>query len=82
MKVPFEWLKEFVAVRVSQEALAERLTMAGLEVTGIEHVDGEPVFDIEITPNRADCLSMIGIAREVAAVVQLPMSPVPGLNLA
>lgn len=29
---------------------------------------GDRVFDVGITPNRADCLSMIGIAREVAAI--------------
>ncbi len=29
---------------------------------------GDTVFDVGITPNRADCLSMIGIAREVAAI--------------
>jgi phenylalanyl-tRNA synthetase beta chain len=29
---------------------------------------GDIVFDVGITPNRADCLSMIGIAREVAAI--------------
>jgi len=31
------------------------------------------VFDIELTPNRADCLSMLGIAREVAALTHLPL---------
>ncbi len=68
MRVPIEWLKEYVTIRLSPEALAERLTMAGLEVTGIERVNGEPVLDIEVTPNRADCLSIIGIAREVVAI--------------
>ncbi len=29
---------------------------------------GDVVFDFELTPNRADCLSVIGIAREVAAL--------------
>ena len=29
---------------------------------------GDVVFDLEITPNRPDCLSVIGIAREVAAL--------------
>ena len=29
---------------------------------------GETVFELELTPNRPDCLSMLGIAREVAAV--------------
>lgn len=28
----------------------------------------DTVFDLSVTPNRADCLSIIGIAREVAAV--------------
>ncbi|MBI3319486.1 MAG: phenylalanine--tRNA ligase subunit beta [Candidatus Omnitrophica bacterium] len=68
MKVPLEWLKDYVAIRLSPEALAERLTMGGFEVTGIERIDGEPVFHLEITPNRADCLSLIGLAREVAAL--------------
>ena len=38
--------------------------------TPISSVVGEPeiVFDLEITPNRPDCLSMIGIAREIAAL--------------
>lgn len=30
MRVPLEWLKEYVAIRLSPKALAERLTMAGL----------------------------------------------------
>ncbi|MBN2239348.1 MAG: phenylalanine--tRNA ligase subunit beta [Dehalococcoidales bacterium] len=29
---------------------------------------GDTVFDIAVTPNRADCLNVIGIAREVAAL--------------
>ncbi len=68
MKVPLEWLQEFVTIRLRPEQLAHRLTMAGFEVTAIERVHGEWVFSVEITPNRADCLSIMGIAREVAAI--------------
>ena len=68
MKVPLEWLKEYVAIRLSPKALAERLTMAGLEVVEVLEIDRQPVFDIEVTPNRPDCLSVIGVAREVAAM--------------
>ncbi len=68
MRVPLEWLKDYVAVRLSPEALAERLTMAGLEVTAIEGTGSGAVLDLEVTPNRADCLSLIGVAREVAAM--------------
>ena len=38
--------------------------MAGFEVASVEGDD--PVIDFEITANRPDCLSMIGLAREVA----------------
>lgn len=68
MRVPLEWIKEFVAVRLKPEALASALTMAGLEVESIERVGTDAIFEIGVTPNRADCLSIIGIAREVAAV--------------
>ncbi|PIQ83338.1 MAG: phenylalanine--tRNA ligase subunit beta [Candidatus Omnitrophica bacterium CG11_big_fil_rev_8_21_14_0_20_63_9] len=68
MRVPLEWLKEHVAVKVAPKALAERLTLGGLEVVGIHDSTDGPVFDIEITPNRADCLSILGVAREVAAL--------------
>ncbi len=68
MKVPLEWLKEYVTIRLSPTALAERLTMTGLEVVGLHQVEKEAVLDLEITPNRADCLSIIGVAREVAAI--------------
>ncbi len=70
MRVPLEWLKEYVAIRLSPKALAERLTMAGLEVVAVETVDGQPVLDLDITPNRPDCLSIIGIAREVAVLTR------------
>ncbi len=68
MKVPVEWLREFVPVRMKPAVLAERLTMIGLEVGSIEEVAGRTVLDVEVTSNRGDCLSMIGVARETAAM--------------
>lgn len=82
MRIPLEWLKEYVEVRATPKALAERLTLGGLEVVGIHESDDGPVFDIEITPNRADCLSIIGVAREVSALtggqLKLPSPKLPG----
>src|SRR3989338_7122442 len=73
MKVPLEWLKEYVAVKLTARQLAQRLTMASLEVTGVTLVNREEVLDLEVTPNRADCLSIIGLAREVAAIIGEPL---------
>ena len=40
---------------------------------------GDTIFDINATPNRPDCLSVIGIAREVAALTAQP-THIPEIN--
>jgi phenylalanyl-tRNA synthetase beta chain len=68
MKIPYGWLKDYVNVgALKAEDVAERLTIIGLEVVLIEKIGGDSIFDIEVTPNRPDCLSILGIAREAAA---------------
>ncbi len=37
----------------------------------------EPVLEIEVTPNRSDCLGVYGVAREVHAVTAAPLAPAP-----
>jgi len=68
MKVTYNWLKDFVEIKISPQQLADKLTMAGLEVTSLEEKAGDFVFEIEVTSNRPDCLSVVGIAREAAAI--------------
>ena len=74
MKFTFNWLAEFVALDSSPQALAKLLTMAGLEVeslTALREPQTESkdwLFEVAVTPNRGDCLSLVGIAREVAAL--------------
>ncbi len=73
MRVPLEWLKEYCAVEAGAEEVAVKLTMGGLEVEGIEESALGPVLDVYVTPNRGDCLSMVGVAREVSALYDLPL---------
>src|SRR3972149_3520816 len=40
MKVSVNWLKEYVDIALSPAGLAERLTMAGSEVKGVEVIGG------------------------------------------
>ena len=68
MKFTYNWLKDFVEIKIPPKELADKLTMAGIEVGSIEEKQGDFVFEIEITSNRPDWLSVIGIAREVAAI--------------
>ena len=39
---------------------------------------GDDVLELEITPNRPDCLAVYGVAREVHAVTAAPLAPDPG----
>ena len=56
-----------------------RRRLRGFEVASIEPLDGgDAVIDFEITANRPDCLSVVGLAREVATAFGLPLQlPAP-----
>ena len=73
MKVSLNWLREFVDFSLSPRELASVFTMSGLEVEGMEDYKGDTMFDINVTPNRPDCLSIIGIARELSAILETPL---------
>jgi phenylalanyl-tRNA synthetase beta chain len=64
-------LHELVAVSGGVEAVATTLGLRGFEVAAVE--PDPPVIDFEITANRPDCLSIIGLAREAAAAYALPL---------
>lgn len=68
MKFTYNWLKDFVEVNLAAKDLADKLTMAGIEVVSLEKKDSDWVFEVEITSNRADLLGVMGIAREVSAI--------------
>src|SRR3989339_43343 len=69
MKISLNWIKDYVEVKIPPGSLADKLTMAGLEVENVSLVGGDTIFEVEVTPNRPDCLNMIGIAREISAVL-------------
>ena len=73
MKVTYSWLKDFINLQASPQELAEKLTMAGLEVVALEKIEGDFLLEIEITSNRPDWLSVLGIAREVSAIYGLKL---------
>ena len=76
MKVVYNWLKDFVDVAATPQALASRLALAGTNIASVEARPLGGVIDAEITSNRPDCLGVYGIAREVSAIYRLPLKPV------
>ena len=69
MKVSYNWLKDYVDTQLDPEKLASMLTMAGVSATSCKKLGGDYIFEFEITANRTDCLSVLGIARETAAIL-------------
>jgi len=67
MKISLNWLSDYIETGLPAEKIAQVLSDVGLPCEGIKSFDNDVVIDVEITSNRGDCLSYIGIARELAA---------------
>ncbi|HVG83347.1 MAG TPA: phenylalanine--tRNA ligase subunit beta [Vicinamibacterales bacterium] len=72
MKVLLSWVREFVDIDESAEAIGRKLSMRGLALEGLEPHGTDALLDFDVTANRPDCLSMAGIAREMAAAYGVP----------
>lgn len=72
MKASFNWLQSFFDKKLPKpEKLAELLTLRSFEVENLEKKNGDCLLNIDVLPNRKhDCLSHIGIAREIAAITK------------
>ncbi|MBK8467315.1 MAG: phenylalanine--tRNA ligase subunit beta [Chloracidobacterium sp.] len=68
MNISYKWLIDLIDIKPSADEVAEALTRVGLTVEGV-HAHGEDfVLDIDLTSNRPDCLSHLGIARELSVI--------------
>ena len=85
MRLVYNWLRDIVPVTADVDTVAREISLRGFEVAAVEH-GAEPVIDFEITANRPDCLSHVGLAREASAIWGLPAHleisevPVAGLD--
>lgn len=83
MKFSARWIAEYVDVpglltAAGVAEVAARLTAAGLAEEGIEEVGNDTILEIDVTTNRPDAMNHYGIARELSALYDLPLRPIPG----
>jgi phenylalanyl-tRNA synthetase beta chain len=72
MKFSYNWLQDFFEDKLPKPtSLADLLTLHSFEVETVKKSFSDYIFDIDITPNRADCLSHQGIALEISAITGL-----------
>lgn len=80
MFISYNWLRELTGTKLSPEEIRDRLTNVGLAVDAVEARGDDSVIDVEVPSNRGDCLSHVGIARELAVIekskVESPKSKV------
>jgi phenylalanyl-tRNA synthetase beta chain len=68
MLISFNWLRELTNTGLRPNELRDRLTMVGLAIDAVDTQADDSVLDVEVPSNRPDCLSHIGIAREVSVI--------------
>lgn len=85
MKVLLSWIREFVDIEESAEEIGRTLSLRGLALEGLEArpigstppwgraSSDDALLDFDVTANRPDCMSVAGIAREIAVVYGLPL---------
>lgn len=65
--IPVSWLRERLITKASNDRIAEILSSASVSVEKTQKIDEDYVYDIEVTTNRPDLMSIEGIAREANA---------------
>lgn len=73
MLVPYSWLKNFLNLRKPVEQVAADLSLSTIGVEGIREIGKEKVLNLDVTYNRGDLLSIVGVARELAALYKLEL---------
>ena len=76
MRIPINWLEEHVRLPSKLSELTNRLTYAGHMLDKIDKINENTVIDLELRGNRADCYSIMGIAKEVSALFKTPLKKV------
>lgn len=75
MKFSLNWIKEYVDLKIEPKELGDLLTLKSFEVEEVEKVGKDYLLHIDILPNRQDCLSHYGLAREIAALTNTEFKP-------
>lgn len=63
-----QWLADYVELPAGGDELAERLTAAGFSVEYTTARGDDVLLDVDVTANRPDCMSHLGLAREIAVI--------------
>ncbi len=69
IKISDKFLREYIVTQASVDEIAKYLSLSGPNVESIQKRGGDFIYDIEVTTNRVDLMSAVGIARELSAIL-------------
>lgn len=67
--IPDSWLREFIETDASPKQIQEALSLCGPSIERLHKKGDDYVYDIEVTTNRVDMMSVTGIAFECMAIL-------------
>jgi len=67
--IPHSWLLEYLETDATPLEIQKFLSLCGPSIERIYEREGDSVYDIEVTTNRVDSMSVLGIAREAAVIL-------------
>lgn len=68
--IPNSWLKKHLDTKASAEQISKYLSLCGPSIERTKRTeDGDYIYNVEVTTNRVDTASILGIAREAAAIL-------------
>src|SRR5437667_11526876 len=75
IKILDSWLREYLQSTAAPQQIAQNLSLTSVAVERLKRYNNDYLYDIEVTTNPPDLMSVLGLAREAAAVL-----PQPGLH--
>jgi phenylalanyl-tRNA synthetase beta chain len=78
MKFSYNFLQSYFKKKLPEATkLAQEIALHVFEIDGVEKKGGDYVIDVDILPNRPDCMSHIGLAWEIGAILREKVLMVP-----
>ena len=75
IKIVDSWLREFLKTKATSTEIAKQLSLTSVSVERTEKVDDDLVYEIEVTTNRPDLMSVVAIAKETSVALNQEKIP-------
>lgn len=69
IKITYNWLLDFLDTDADPYELQKYLSLCGPSVESVEKIKDDFLLDVEVTSNRVDSASVLGIAQEAVAIL-------------